>query len=231
MRTAVIVQARMTSSRLPGKMMMELGGKPVLKHVLERVKGIPGVDAIVLAVPDAAPSDPMIKLAGAMGVTVHTGSELDVLERFYYAAMHCHADIVVRVTGDCPMLDREVCGRVIQLRKFKSATYASNVHPRSFPQGLDCECFTFEALADAHKKAQDAYDREHVTPYIIRNSQRVNLASGRFDLARNRWTLDTMNDLEFMREVFAHTEPRNMEHALQIIEAYGIKNKEQMVAA
>lgn len=232
MRTIVIVQARMTSSRLPGKMMMDLCGKPVLQHVLERAKGIPGKDAIVLTVPNAEQSSQMIKLANSMGIAAHVGSEFDVLERFHGAAVQANADIVVRVTGDCPMLDREVCGRVISLRQYKNSGYASNVLPRSFPKGLDCECFTMEQLARANKKATDTYDREHVTPFIIRanDGNRTNLASGRFDLARMRWTLDTIKDLKFMREVFSHAEPRSMEHALQIIESYNIVNKETEAA-
>lgn len=227
MRTVVIIQARMTSKRLPGKMMMDLAGKPVLQHVIERVKRIPNKDSIVLAVPDSKSSDSMLDVARRMLIGVSLGHEHDVLSRVYHAASHAKAEVVVRITGDCPLLDPEVASRVIELRKFKHCGYASNVHPRSFPKGLDVECFTMEQLTEAHKKAVEGYDREHVTPWIVRNATRYNLASGRFDLARMRWTLDTEEDLRFMRELFAHDEPRNMQHALSIIEAYGIRDPDQ----
>lgn len=224
-RTVAIVQARMTSKRLPGKMMMELGGKPVLQHVIERAKSI-GADSVIVAMPDSKSSDSMISLARRMLVGVHLGSEDDVLQRYYDAAKIASAAFIVRITGDCPMLDPEVCRRVIDARKHRGTEYASNVLPRSFPKGLDCEVFTFQALELAVKKAENDYDREHVTPWMVRNCSRINLASGRFDLAKLRWTLDTIKDLEFMREVFSHGAPMSWERTLEIIERFGITNKE-----
>lgn len=230
MRTVVIVQARMTSTRLPGKVMMQLGGKPALQHVLERSKMIPGQNGVILAMPDSKSSDIMISLAHRLLVGIHLGSELDVLQRYHDAATRANADVIMRITADCPLLDPEVCGRVIELRRLKQCDYASNCWPRSFPQGLDCEVFTMDALNMAVKNATEAYDHEHVTPWMVRNCTKFNLASGRFDLAKHRWTLDTQKDLEFLQSVFEHGEPRHWEKTLEIVERHGLQNKQLEVA-
>lgn len=219
-RTVAIVQARMTSNRLPGKSMMMLGDKPTLQRVLERAQRIRNIDGIILAVPDTKASAPMIELAHRMRIGTFLGSELDVLSRYHAAAVSASAAVILRITADCPLLDPYICDQVIELRKGAQADYASNCHPRSFPQGLDCECFTFEALKKAHHFANDPYEREHVTPYIIRNSQRLNLASGRFDLAEMNWCLDTREDLKFLKKVFAFADPQTMQHTLDVIDSY-----------
>src|SRR5262249_45349057 len=115
------------------------------------------------------------------------------------------ANVVLRVTSDCPLIDPEICGAVLRLRRDERADYAANNMPRSFPHGLDCEVFTFGALNEAHHLAGDAYDREHVTPWLLRapNLRRANLSSGRAELGRLRWTLDYPEDLDFFRAVFA----------------------------
>ena len=165
MTVVVVVQARMTSTRLPGKMMLSLGGEPVIRHVLRRCCEIPGIDRVILAVPTDK-NTPLMREALALGVTVARGSEHDVLGRYRKAALG--ADIVMRVTGDCPLIDPEVCGRVLALME-DGVDYVSNVMPRGFPKGLDCEVFTSEALERAHKEATDPKDREHVTLWMQRN--------------------------------------------------------------
>lgn len=201
MTTACIVQARMTSRRLPGKTMYPLAGKPVIWHVLTRCQRIPGVDMVVLAVPRDPVSAPLEREAEALGVTVVWGSEADVLSRYHAAAVTVGARMIMRVTGDCPLIDPSVCGRVLALLG-DGIEYASNVQPRGFPQGLDCEVFTFRALDEAHRKAVRSADREHVTPYIIRkNVRRANLpGDGNTGL---RLTLDTPDDYEFLKARFA----------------------------
>lgn len=197
MTVVCVVQARMTSTRLPGKAMLSLGGEPAIRHVLRRCKDIPGVDTVICAVPEGDVSEPIRREARFLGVNVSNGSEHDVLGRYWRAA---HGfDVVMRVTGDCPLIDPEICGRVLVLVR-DGVDYASNVDPRGFPKGLDCEAFTFNALDGAHKQADDPYDREHVTPWMRRNLHCVNLdGDGDTEL---RLTLDSLEDYLFLSKRF-----------------------------
>src|SRR5205809_123820 len=149
MTTAVVVQARMGSSRLPGKVLLELAGKPVLAHVLSRCRDIRSADAIVCAMPDDPSSRPLESLALECGVDVFHGPENDVLGRHLGAAASVCADVVMRITSDCPLIDPDICDEVVRLRRHDNVDYASNNLPRSFPHGLDCEVFTFAALEQA----------------------------------------------------------------------------------
>lgn len=205
MTTAVIVQARMGSSRLPGKVMLDLQGQTVLQHVLKRCKRVPGVDVVVCAVPGDASSAPIMRAADEAGATVFKGSEQDVLARYLGAARAVGADVVLRVTSDCPLIDPQVCGEVLALRHRDDADYACNNMPRSFPHGLDCEAFPVRALAEAAAATNDAFDHEHVTPWLRRapHIRRANLPSGDASLATLRWTLDYPEDLQFFRALFA----------------------------
>lgn len=219
MTTAVIVQARLGSTRLPRKVTRDLGGEPILKRVLQRARQIPA-DVHVLAVPhrDLYLLAPATSGTGFDIFSSECAPEYDVLRRFRRAVAQYEPGVIVRITADCPLIDPDVCAKVIRLRRQESAAYASNVHPRSFPQGLDCEVFTREALERADREATDPYDREHVTPFMVRNERRVNLASGRFDLAPERWTLDYPEDLEFLRAIWAVREPGGMDDVLAILD-------------
>lgn len=204
MRTAVIIQARIGSTRLPGKVLRPIAGKPVLAHVLERCCRIEGCDAVVCAVPDDPESAELERVAHACGVSVYAGSEFDVLDRYLGAAAAVAADVVMRVTSDCPLIDPEVCGAVLALRSREHADYAANNMPRTFPHGLDCDAFTTDALRQAHCATREPYDREHVTPWLRRapHLKQLNMESGRQNLAHHRWTLDYPEDLAFFRAVF-----------------------------
>lgn len=208
MNTVVIIQARMGSTRLRGKMMMEIGGKPMIQHVIENCQKIKNADLVICALPQLDSSKPLSSMAFSLGLSVYYGAELNVLQRYYDAACCYSADVIVRVTGDCPLIDPEICEKVIELRRSENAEYASNVHPRSFPKGLDCEVFTFNALQQAHLNATDPYDLEHVTPYIIRNYPRVNLASGEFGIDHINWSVDTLDDLERVRSIYAERQEK-----------------------
>lgn len=202
MKVAAIVQARVGSSRLPGKVLLDLGGAPVVHHVLERCQKIPGVDAVVCAVPDELASEPLEKIALRCGAIVYRGSESDVLARYLGAARATDADVILRVTSDCPLIDPEICGEVVSLREKSGAEYATNDKPPSFPHGLECEAFTISALTTAADEASAPEDREHVTPWLRRNSVTwVNYSSGNPSLAAHRWTLDYPEDLTFLRAI------------------------------
>ncbi len=208
-RTVCIVQARVGSSRLPGKVLQQLGNAPVLTQVLRRCRAIPGVDAVVCATVDGSDGDPIADLAVDAGCSVFRGSETDVLARYHGAAHAAGATIVLRVTSDCPLIDPAVCGDVLALRCDAGADYATNNMPPGWPHGLDCEAFTTVALDQALVAAREPGDREHVTPWIRRHDgfRRVNLAGPGGALVHQRWTLDYPEDLDFLRAVVERLGP------------------------
>lgn len=177
----------------------------MLAHVLDRCAAIPGSDTVICAVPDEPASVPIEVLARERGAQVFRGSETDVLARYLGAARLAKADIVMRVTSDCPLIDPDVCGQVLALCVRAGADYAANNMPRSYPHGLDCEAFTIAALAEADATTREPFDREHVTPWLRRapHLKRANLHSGDVTLGSQRWTLDYPEDLAFFRAVFA----------------------------
>lgn len=206
MRTVVVVQARMGSTRLPGKVTLSLGGKPVLAHVLERASRIKGVDEVVCAIPEGDGNEPVVALARAGGFPVHRGPECDVLQRYLGAAQKADADVIVRVTSDCPLFDPAIGSALLNLHLQSGADYSSNTMPRTYPKGLDCEIFGMATLRRAAAAATLPEEREHVTSWMIRATGicRSNLSSGRPELAELRWTLDYPQDFEFFSAVWAH---------------------------
>lgn len=203
MTVAVIVQARMTSKRFPGKIMADLCGKPVLHHVLTRCKQIVGADVVICALPDRPSSSRPEALAKELNCKVYRGCEDDVLDRYLRAARRFKADVIVRITADCPLIDPEVCSEVLHRLITHQADYVSNVCPRTFEKGLDCEAFTRWTLELAAKKATDPYDREHVTPWMQRqyHLNKINVESGKPRRARKNWCVDEKEDLERLRHM------------------------------
>lgn len=196
----MVVQARTGSSRLPGKVLADVAGRPMLRLQLDRL-GPVGAEHLVVATTDLSRDDSIARLAEAAGVDVVRGSETDVLGRFALVLDRYHPRTVVRLTGDCPLTDPGVVSACIELHERSGVDYTSNVHPRSFPQGLDVEVADARALRAAQEEAVDPYDREHVTPFLYRHPDRftmANLDSGR-DLGDLRWTVDTAEDLERVR--------------------------------
>lgn len=217
--TVVIVQARMGSNRLPGKVLLPLAQKTVLHHVLLRCREISGIDGVICAVPDEPRSAVLARVAEECKVHVFRGSETDVLARYLDAAEAASADVIMRVTSDCPLIDPEICTRVLRLRQDSNADYAANNMPRTFPHGLDCEAFTVRALAESAKATTDVQDREHVTPWLRRAAhvKRVNLASDHPELAAHRWTLDYPEDMDFFRVLFTHLDPDCTAHLNDVL--------------
>lgn len=206
MRTVAIIQARMGSTRLPGKILLPLGDRTVLEHVVARTLACSLIDEVVVATTHAPQDDVLGPAAAAMGVSCFRGSETDVLERYYQAAKHHRADVVVRITSDCPLFDPRLLTRMLET--FRAAAppcdYLSNTLSRTYPRGLDAEVFTFEALAQAHAEASEPYEREHVTPFLYYRPERFRLSDfrGDVDASHHRWTLDTDDDFRFIDAVY-----------------------------
>lgn len=203
MKTAIVVQARTGSTRLPGKTLKPLAGHTVIEEVLRRCAAVPGADIVVCAIPNLSEDDALIPLAERAKAVVVRGSANDVLSRYLKAAESVAADIIMRVTSDCPLIDPGVCGDLLKLRSEKNADYASNNMPASFPHGLDAEVFTIEALRKADKASADPYNHEHVTPWL-REAPEISRASliGPGGMS-HRWTLDHPEDYEFFTRIFA----------------------------
>jgi spore coat polysaccharide biosynthesis protein SpsF len=205
MKTVAIIQARMGSSRLPGKVMLDLCGKTVLAHVIERVKA-GGVEVIV-ATSDKLVDDVVAAEAKKNGAKVFRGSEDDVLSRYYYAARQAGAELIVRVTGDCPLYDGRLLADMLKYYKgeAKNCDFLANTMERRFPRGLDTEILTFEALEKCFNGAKEAFQREHVTTYIYQNPGLFKIRHYRRqpDLSHLRWTLDTIEDWQMIKSVYA----------------------------
>jgi glutamate-1-semialdehyde 2,1-aminomutase len=205
MKTVAIVQARSGSTRLPGKVLQHVAGQPLLAVLVARLQKSHAIDQVVLATSTEPRDDAIAALAKDIGVLCHRGSEQDVLDRFAGAASLAKADVVVRITGDCPLIDATIVDQVIAARAKADVDYASNIDPPSYPDGLDTEVFTMAALLRAHAETQRPYDREHVTPYLRETGlfTKTNVESGK-NLSGLRWTVDEASDLATVRRVFDH---------------------------
>jgi glutamate-1-semialdehyde 2,1-aminomutase len=208
MKTVAIVQARMGSTRFPDKVMKTIGGVPLIELLLQRLSAAREVDQIVLATSVDPKNDPLAAHVQKLGYSVHRGSEEDVLDRYYGAARSSQADIVVRITGDCPLMDATLVDSVIAAFKTGEVDYASNIDPPTYPDGLDIEVLSFVALQTAWKDARRPAEREHVTPYI-RESGRFRKAQLQHsaDFSGERWTVDEPADFEVVQAVFMHFHP------------------------
>ena len=200
-----IVQARMGSSRFPGKVMREVAGKPLIEILLYRLSRSEKLNNIILATTEKPADNKLADYVEKLGYEVFRGNETDVLDRYYQAARKYHPGAVVRITGDCPLIDPEVVDDVIVEFRKACVDYASNIMPPTFPDGLDTEVFTFQALEKAWQKSMKQHDREHVTPYIMSNDQfkRINVTNDK-DLSNERWTVDDPEDFEVVRRVIEH---------------------------
>lgn len=211
MKSIAIIQARMGSTRLPGKVLKPLAGDTVLGHVVRRVREAKRLDGVCIATTDSPADEPIVREAFRLGMLCWCGSEQDVLDRYFGAAQSCGADIVVRITSDCPLFDGALLDEMLAV--FHTAPrldYMSNVQVRRFPRGLDAEIFTLAALRMAHRKAKEPHEREHVTPYLYQHPEQFRLSSfvGKSDLSAHRWTLDTPEDWQFVEAVYAALGPR-----------------------
>ncbi len=205
----VIVQARMTSTRLPGKVLLPILDRPMLAWQLDRLRHIRHDVRLAVATTANPTDDVIVKLCSQMGVTVCRGSEADVLDRYRSSAQELDADPIIRITSDCPFIDPDVARQVLELWERSEADYASNTLARTYPRGLDVEVFSRRLLETAWLEAGEAFEREHVTPFMYGHAERFRVVELRntTDESHRRWTVDTPEDLAFARAVFEVVAP------------------------
>lgn len=200
-----VIQARLGSTRLQGKTMMTLRGEPLIGHLIKRIQRSEYISDIIIATTAKEKDDPIVKFAKERNLKYYRGSEDDVLDRFYQAAVAFHLETIVRVTPDCPMLDPRVTDRVIKAYLSGNYDYVSNSLVPTYPDGFDTEVFSFEVLAQAWRDAKLPSEREHVTAYIVKHPELFklyNVKKDGEDLSWLRWTVDTQRDYEFVSRIF-----------------------------
>jgi len=212
-KVIAVIQARTGSSRLPGKVLSEISEKPMLWHVVDRLKHANTLDSIIIATTDKQKDDCLADFCGRHGILVSRGSEEDVLDRYYKAAKEYRAEVVVRITGDCPLVDPEIVDNVVSsyLKNSNNLAGASNTIERTYPRGLDAEAVSFLALQETWKNAREPYQREHVTTYIYEHPKVYKMLSVKHDenLSYLRWTVDEEADLRFVREIYERLYKKN----------------------
>jgi spore coat polysaccharide biosynthesis protein SpsF len=200
--TIAIIQARMGSTRLPGKVLMDIMGKPVLWHIVNRLKRSQRIDKIIVATGAGSSDDVIESFCDANSLNIFRGSESDVLERFYNAALHFNAQTIVRITGDCPLIDPDIVDKVVA--GYGNGEYDYYSLAGKFPDGLDCEVFSFAALKKAFNNSKLPSEREHVTPYIYNNPEKFKI--GGLHLFDNhhhlRWTVDEPSDYQLVKKIY-----------------------------
>jgi spore coat polysaccharide biosynthesis protein SpsF len=204
MTVNAILQARMSSTRLPGKVLKTILGKPMLVHLIERLKRAKLIDEIIVATSNCNSDDEIERLCQSIGIKCFRGSLHDVLARYYQASLSNPSEHIVRVTGDCPVIDPEIIDDVISLHLSSEADYTSNCAEPTFPDGLDTEIFTFSALEQAFTHANTSEEREHVTPYMYDKKTQnicVELLSDT-DLSHYRWTVDESSDFTLIQLIY-----------------------------
>lgn len=214
-KIVAIIQARMSSSRLPGKVLKEAGGRALLERMVERVQKSTLVDETWVATTVDPSDDELAAFCESHGLKYFRGNLMDVLDRYYQAALHTHADIIVRLTGDCPFIEADLIDKTITALLESHADFSCNRLPpplkRTYPIGLDVEACTFAALERAWKEAKEKHEREHVMPYLYEQEGRFKVVKidHSEDLGELRWTVDTPQDLEFVRAVYSALGDRN----------------------
>jgi spore coat polysaccharide biosynthesis protein SpsF len=218
MKIVATIEARMTSSRLPGKILRPILGKPTLELLIERLSRVKQIDKIVVATTSNSTDDIVEELTRRLGIGCYRGSEDDVLDRVLNAAQHYKAGIIVEITGDCPLIDPHVIDQLIEIYMSNSYAYVSNTLKQTYPNGLDTQVFSVKTLEEVARLTQDPADHEHVSLYIYEHPERYalfNLESGlpeRYcDL---RLTVDTIEDFELIRSIYEELYPENPNFSL-----------------
>lgn len=203
--TVAVIQARMSSARLPGKVLKPLLGVPLIVFMTQRVQLASRIDRFVVATSTDSSDDPLVNVLANYGIECFRGNLNDVLDRFYQVATAVNATYVIRLTGDCPLVDADLIDKVAHEVQKDSIDYASNIEPPTYPNGLDVEAFTLAALTQAWHEAKLPSEREHVTPFLRKQPNRFRHANvtGMVDLSALRWTVDYLDDLEYVQSLLA----------------------------
>jgi len=217
MKIILINQARMTSTRLPGKILKEVLGKPLLEFQIERLKRVKLIERQIVATTRNLSDDPVEALCKKLGVECFRGSELNVLSRYYEAAKTHQPDALVRVTSDCPLIDPQIIDQVIEqyLSKNSPNCYAANIISRTYPRGMDTEVFSFQALEEASNHAKSNLEQEHVTPYISKHALIKASLTYHENKSDYRWTVDTPEDFEVIKRILEFIYPIKAQFTLE----------------
>ena len=212
MKTLIVIQARLGSKRLPFKVLKEIENRPLLLYTLERLKRLNTPNQLVVATTSQKRDDAIVSFCEKNKIDVFRGSEENVLERYYQCAVHYKADIIVRITGDCPLIDPNLVDKMVKFyQKNLNYDYISNVHPRSYPKGLDVEILNFKALSTIYSKSTTSYQLEHVTPYIMQNGEQFNCYnfSQNQDQSDLNVSVDTLGDFIFVQKIIQENYYKN----------------------
>lgn len=228
MKIVAIIQARMGSTRLPNKVLMKINGHTMLEEVIRRTKTIKGTDEVIVATTENLKDEKIVSLCKKLKIKVFRGSEDDVLDRYYQCARLVKADVIIRITSDCPLLDPKTVAGGLELFLKTNADYVSNALKRTYPRGLDFEIFTLNALKKAAEVGKESTDREHVTPYIYSNPKifKISHLTNSKNYSKYRLTVDTQIDLELVREIFKALDKNSKVFGLKEIINFLEKNPE-----
>ncbi|HEY3876492.1 MAG TPA: glycosyltransferase family protein [Candidatus Kapabacteria bacterium] len=209
MNTLICIQARMSSTRLPGKVMLPLAGAPLLQRMIERVRAAKVAARIVVITSSMNKDDRIEELCRAIETDCFRGHPTDLLDRHYQAAKHYGASVIAKIPSDCPLIDPSVIEKVFQHFDSTRFDYVSNLHPATYPDGNDVEIVSFQALETAWQEADRSFEREHTTPFLWERPERFRIGNVAWETGMNysmshRWTIDYPNDYEFIREIYDH---------------------------
>lgn len=215
----IIIQARMESTRLPGKVMMRVLGRPLLSYLIERVRRVNNANEVVVATTEKEVDDVIEQYCQEKGVAVFRGNEENLLDRYSQAARIFEADPVVRITADCPLIDPEVIEKVIQFYLDHDYDYVGNTLTLTFPRGMDTEVFSRKTLEMAAQQAKKDNEREHVTLYIYKNPKQFKLANVPYEIDKSQYrlTVDTNEDFKLIKEIIEKLYPINPKFSLEDI--------------
>ena len=226
-KITVIIEARTGSSRLRNKVVAEIEGKPMIFYVIDRVKQIKSVEQIILATTQEKNDKILIEIAKQNSIGIFTGDSMDVLNRDYQCALQNNADPIIRITGDCPLIDPDIIGEMLEFYLKNNYDYISNRINPKYPDGLDVEIYSFKTLQMVEQNAKLSSERALVTTYITKNPKIFKIFSyeNQEDLSGHRWTVDEQNDLEFVRKIYSIMKPKTNFSMNEIIEIL-VKNPE-----
>jgi spore coat polysaccharide biosynthesis protein SpsF len=232
MSVVCIMQARTGSTRLPEKVLKKIKNKTILEHDIDRVLKAKTVDELVIATTEKDEDNVIVDIAKNCSVGYYRGSEDNVLSRYYFAAKKYDAEIVIRITSDCPLIDPQIIDDMVneflKLRKNENIDYLSNKVKMTFPRGLDVEVFTFDALEKTFLEATQKFEKEHVTPYIYLNPKKFKIKNyeNDTDYSMFRWTLDTEEDFLFIKKIYDHLYNENKMFLFRDVLKYVQENPE-----